>query len=153
MSSSTWQDCYKTLRQNILVRQYLTSLSYLLSKIILSSSTWQVCFTYYQITILSSSNWQDCYKTLRQNIIVRQYLTSLSYLLSKITLSSSTWQVCFTYYQSCQVVTDKPIKTFNKKWTCQAVLDKPVLLTIKNILVKQYLTRLFYLLSKIILSK
>ena len=52
-------------------------------------------------------------------------------------LSSSNWQVCFTY---CQ------------KQSCQVVTDKPILLTIKNTLVKLYLTSLFYLLSKITLS-
>ena len=47
-----------------------------------------------------------------------------------------------SYYQkySCQVVSDKSVKTFNKKWTCQVVPDKPVLITIKNNLVKYHLT-------------
>ena len=59
--------------------------------------------------------------------LVKQYLASLSYLVSRIILSSSTLQFCFNYYQkySCQAVSDKPVKTFNK-----------------NMRVKQYLTRL-----------
>ena len=50
------------------------------------------------------------------------------------------------------IVTDKSVKTFNKKQACQTVPDKSVLLSIKNNLVKKHLASLFYLLSRITLS-
>ena len=85
------------------IKQYLTSLSYLLPITILSSSTWQrraaapghtlkwqkkccgvpLRNAFYLITIL----------LIIKNNLVKQYLTSLSYLLSITILSSSNWQV------------------------------------------------------------
>ena len=146
MSSSTWQDCYNSATKSMRVKWYLTA----------------------------ASRRARSYLEAAEKVLRRTSLQCLLFDYHKqadFLLSSSIWQGCHIYYQrcSCQVVPDKADKTLQQKYACQVVPDKAVktlqqkvgvssgtwqgcFTSYQNNLIKQYLTSLFYLLSKTILS-